>query len=178
MSSVCEFLDTCMVGKPQCDQILGGGSELRPRRKKLLDYFRLDLVLFIQRKLEIYTNKYLLSANVFSTNVDTLPDTFQEQAIELKNDLRAKIDLNSGSSLEEFWVKYQPIYPEISNEALQVLVQFSSTYLCESGFSSLAIIKTKHRNCLDVESDLRCSLSNIEPNFKKLSKEKCCQPSH
>ncbi|KAL4120202.1 hypothetical protein QTP88_012932 [Uroleucon formosanum] len=30
---------------------------------------------------------------------------------------------------------------------------------------SLAIIKTKHRNRLDVESDLRCSLSNIEPNF-------------
>jgi hypothetical protein len=26
--------------------------------------------------------------------------------------------INSGSFLEEFWVKYQPIYPEISNEAL------------------------------------------------------------
>lgn len=50
-----------------------------------------------------------------STNVDTLPDIIQEQAIELKNDSRAKIDFNSGSSLEEFWVKYQPIYPEISN---------------------------------------------------------------
>ncbi|KAL4136092.1 hypothetical protein QTP88_007659 [Uroleucon formosanum] len=122
--------------------------------------------------------KYTLTSCPFSANVDTLPDTFQEQAIELKNDSRAKIEFNSGSSLEEFWVKYQPIYPEISNEALQVLVQFSSTYLCESGFSSLAIIKTKHRNRLDVESDLRCSLSNIEPNFKKLSKEKCCQPSH
>jgi hypothetical protein len=122
--------------------------------------------------------KYTLTSCPFSTNVNTSPDTFQEQAIELKNDSRAKIDFNSGSSLEEFLVKYQPIYPEISNEALQVLLQFSSIYLCKSGFSSLAIIKTKHRNRLDVESDLRCSLSNIEPNFKKLSKEKCCQPSH
>ncbi|XP_060845847.1 SCAN domain-containing protein 3-like [Rhopalosiphum padi] len=125
-----------------------------------------------------FSNKswqYMLTSSPFSTNVDTLPDIIQEQAIELKNDSRAKIDFNSGSSLEEFWVKYQPIYPEISNEALKVLVQFSSTYLCESGFSSMAVIKNKHRNRLDVASDLRCSLSNIEPNIKKLSKEKCCQ---
>jgi hypothetical protein len=116
--------------------------------------------------------KYTLTSCPFSANVDTLPDTFQEQAIELKNDSRPKIDFNSGSSLKEFWVKYQPIYTEISNEVLQVLVQFSSTYLCESGFSSLTIIKTKHRNRLDVEFDLRCSLSNIEPELKKIVQRK------
>jgi len=70
--------------------------------------------------------------------------------------------------LEEFWVKYRPIYPEnVQNEALKVLVQFLPTYLCESGFSSLAVIKTKYRNRLDVESDLRCSLSNILPIIQK-----------
>lgn len=47
----------------------------------------------------------MLTSSPFSTNVDTLPDIIQEQAIELKNDSRAKIDFNSGSSLEEFWVK-------------------------------------------------------------------------
>ncbi|KAL4090802.1 hypothetical protein QTP88_025575 [Uroleucon formosanum] len=47
--------------------------------------------------------KYTLTSCPFSANVDTLPDTFQEQAIELKNDSRAKIEFNSGSSLEEFW---------------------------------------------------------------------------
>jgi len=126
--------------------------------------------------------QYVLTSCPFNTNqgtnVDILTDTFQEQAIELKNDSRAEMYFNSGSSLEEFWAKYQPIYPEISNVALKILVQFSSTYLCESGFSSLAVIKTKHRNRLDVESDLTCSLSNIEQNIKKLSKENCCQPSH
>jgi hypothetical protein len=44
--------------------------------------------------------------------------------------------------MEEFWVKYQPIYPKISNEALKVLVKFSYTYLCEFEFSSMAVIKT------------------------------------
>ncbi|XP_025424681.1 zinc finger BED domain-containing protein 5-like [Sipha flava] len=38
--------------------------------------------------------KYKLISCPFSANVDTLPDTFQEQAIELKNDSRAKIDFN------------------------------------------------------------------------------------
>ncbi|KAL4097886.1 hypothetical protein QTP88_022588 [Uroleucon formosanum] len=47
--------------------------------------------------------KYTLTSCLFSANVDTLPDTFQEQAIELKNDSRTKVDFNSDSSLEEFW---------------------------------------------------------------------------
>jgi len=95
---------------------------------------------------------------------------FAIQCDEL-TDLANCCQLYSGISLEEFWVKYQPIYPEISNEVLKVLVQFSSTYLCESGFSSMAVIKNKHRNCLDVASDLRCSLSNIEPNIKNCPKK-------
>ncbi|VVC42322.1 Hypothetical protein CINCED_3A018866 [Cinara cedri] len=93
-------------------------------------------------------------------------------AIELKNDSRAKIDFNNGSSLEEFWIKCQPIYPEISNEALKVLVQFSSTFLCESGFSSLVVIKTKHRHGWDVESDLR---ENFNLSFGRPQVDTCCK---
>jgi len=63
--------------------------------------------------------------------------------------------------LEEFWVKYQPNYPKISFEALKIFVQFSSTYLSESGFSSFVVIKTKHINRLDVESDLKCSQQTV-----------------
>lgn len=96
--------------------------------------------------------QYTLTSYPFSTNIDLLPEIFQEQAIEIKNDSRVKINFNSCSSLEEFWMKYRPIYSEISNEVLKVLLQFSLTYLCESGFSSLAVIKTKHKNRLDIES--------------------------
>lgn len=46
----------------------------------------------------------------------------------------------SCSSLKEFWIKYRPIYPGISNKAFYNT--FSSTYLCESGF-------LKHKNRLD-----------------------------
>jgi hypothetical protein len=73
---------------------------------------------------------------------------------------------------------YLSIYPEVSNEAAKLLVQFSSTYLCESGFSALAYIKSKYRVRLDVENDLRCALSQMSPNIKKLIKNKQGQPSH
>lgn len=97
----------------------------------------------------------------------------------MKNDSLMKIDFNSCSSLlEEFWIKYQPIYPKISNKALTVLLQFLLIYLCESEFPSLMVIKSKQRNRLDTESNLKCFFSDIEPNIKKLTKEKYCQPSY
>ena len=49
-----------------------------------------------------------------------------------------------------------------------MLVQYATTYLCESGFSDLATIKTKSRNRLDVRSDIRLAVSKTEPNIKGL----------
>ena len=45
-------------------------------------------------------------------------------------------------------------YPILSMAALRVIVPFASTYLCESGFSTLVHIKSKARNQLNVEDDM------------------------
>jgi hypothetical protein len=42
----------------------------------------------------------------------------------------------------------------------------SSHLLCESGFSLYSNTKTKYRNKLDAEADLRWQLSHIIPDFK------------
>ena len=47
-------------------------------------------------------------------------------------------------------------YLELTCNALQVLLPFSSTYLCESAFSTLV----KSNKLSNVESDLRCALTN------------------
>jgi hypothetical protein len=44
-------------------------------------------------------------------------------------------------NLEELWVKYSPIYTRIG-EVLHMITPFFSIYLCEFGFSSLALLKT------------------------------------
>lgn len=118
-----------------------------------------------------------LARSPFTIDVHALPDEIQEDAIELKCDSSAKEQFQQ-MGLEEFWASFLPIYPRVAKEALKVLIQFSSTYLCETGFSTLAIIKTKHRSRLNVESDLRCALTSLTPNIKELLKEKQFQPSH
>ena len=73
---------------------------------------------------------------------------------------------------------YLPVHPLISIQALCVLVMFGSTYLCEAAFSTLVAIKTKYRNKLEVEGDLRCALSGIKPRINELFSKKQCEVSH
>ena len=118
-----------------------------------------------------------LVQNPFHIDVELIPETLQEEAIDLKCDSCAKINFEA-MSLEDFWVKYYPIYPKVGEEALRLMVPFSSTYLCEVGFSTLALLKTKQRNRLNVESDLRCALSSFRPRISNLVKQKQQHPSH
>lgn len=46
---------------------------------------------------------------------------------------------------------------------------FATTWLCETGFSAMCVLKTKHRNRLKVEDDLRLCLSKVMPRFQKLA---------
>ena len=63
-------------------------------------------------------------------------------------------------------------YPNVAKKAIQDILPFVFTYLCESGFSTLLQMKTKQRNRLDVENDMRCTLSTTFPRTHELSKKK------
>ena len=72
-------------------------------------------------------------------------------------------------------------YLKTTEKALCILIPYMSTYLCEEGSSTLLQIKTKQRNRLDVEDDLRCALSQTMPRIQQLSDEsddKQTQVSH
>ena len=113
----------------------------------------------------------------FTAEVHTVPLDFQEEILELKNDLSVK-DLYKQSTLEKFWSGMLSAYPDVSSYAISRLLPFASTYACECSFSSLLNIKSKQRNCLEaVESDLRCALSNTTPNIEKLVSNKGIQKS-
>ena len=113
----------------------------------------------------------------FAADIHTVTMDFQEQILELKNNLSVK-DLYKQSTLENFWSSMLTAYPEVSSYTITRLLPFTSTYLCECGFSSLLNIKSKQRNCLEaVESDLRCALFNTIPNIEKLVSDKRIQKS-
>jgi hypothetical protein len=82
--------------------------------------------------------------------------------------------------LAQFWispsVRYE--YPELSEDALKIVMQFASIYLCEKEFSSRIEIKTKYRNRLNMCADLRLKLTNIQSDIQQLCKGRQAQPSH
>ena len=70
------------------------------------------------------------------------------------------------------------MYPLLSEETLKLLIPFSTTDLCEAGFSSTVVVKTKTRNKQELEDDLRCLLSTVKARIEMLTKRKQSQKSH
>lgn len=70
-------------------------------------------------------------------------------------------------------------YPAITNKAMDTLLPFATTYLCESAFSAMKTLKSKYRTKLtDVDGEMRVSLSNIRPRIDVLCSKKQSQVSH
>ena len=91
----------------------------------------------------------------------------QDEFIELRNHSTARDRLQE-KTLTEFRCAMRYSYPYVALLSLQVLVPLASTYLCESGFSTLLQIKTKARNRLGVQDDMRLALPLIKPGISKL----------
>ena len=61
-------------------------------------------------------------------------------------------------SLTRFWANVQSIEPDFSDfcqQAAVALLPFPTTFLCEAGFLTLALLKTKHHNKLQSKDDIR-----------------------
>ncbi|GFT41295.1 zinc finger BED domain-containing protein 5 [Trichonephila clavipes] len=68
-------------------------------------------------------------------------------------------------TLFQFWAEVDDEFSELKTKAFRILLPFSTSYLCETGFSAVAALKTKYRSQLNIEKELRVSISNIKPSF-------------
>ena len=100
-----------------------------------------------------------------------------EQHLELQSSQAAKTKFSS-SSLIEFWLSMLQEYPELAQGALEVLIPFPTTYLCEVAMSVLVNIKTAYRNRLGVANDMRIAVSNINPRIDELVSKRQEQKSY
>ena len=100
-----------------------------------------------------------------------------EQFIDLSSDLTLK-SLYNLNLLISFWVKARSEFLLVGCKALLVLVPFATSYLCEAGFSAVAIIKSKYRNKIKIERDMRVAISNIALQFNKMCIEQQAHCSH
>ena len=107
-------------------------------------------------------------------------DCTAEELLELQSRQMWKDKLKK-ASLTQFWANVQSMEPSLSDlckQAVTALLPFPTTYLCESGFSTLTTMKTKYRNRLQSEDHIRCALATIIPEFDKLAKQVQGQGSH
>ena len=71
-----------------------------------------------------------------------------------------------------FWIEARAQYPVISKAALRILIPFATSYMCEAGFSAVAVLKTKYRSKLDVEREMRVAVSNNAHDLRRFAETK------
>lgn len=101
----------------------------------------------------------------------------KENLIDLScdNSLKNKF---SAMELTEFWMSVGNEYSLLSVKAQKILIPFATSYLCEAGFSAVAVIKSKYRSKINVENEMRVAISNITPRFSKMCDDQQAHPSH
>lgn len=126
-----------------------------------------------------------------SENHDWVRNPFTYDPSELPGLLSdVLIDLQSSQALREHWDKdgsacfwpsvTQQFWP-LKRAALKVLVQFGTTYVCESSFSKLKYVKNKYRSRLGeaaVQNIMRIATTSYEPDYKVLLSGMQTHPSH
>lgn len=120
--------------------------------------------------IDVINNGFLISDIITTEKASA-----QLELLQLKEDLALKTHYNS-NSIQEFWKLVPDLkYPSLKKAVHRINSIFGTTYTCESMFSTMKLIKTKHRSRLTNEhltELLVTSLTNYKPNFKELSKPK------
>ena len=125
-------------------------------------------------------DKVAYLTNPFAANAQTLQagTCMQEELIELQHDGFAR-DVYCEKTLGDFWFTICKSYKRISEPAIQALLLFPSTWLCESTFSVMLGIELKYQSQLKTpEHDFCCAVANVSTRINELVIKKQVHPSH
>ncbi|OCT56728.1 hypothetical protein XELAEV_18004467mg [Xenopus laevis] len=90
--------------------------------------------------------------------------------------------LRSRSLQNDFWTLIEIFkFPILKGTSQRLNSCFGSTYLCESGFSDMKILKSKYRTHLNDDhlgECMRLAVSNFTPDIQKLAENMQCQISY
>lgn len=115
---------------------------------------------------------------------DLESSALEDEILTLQNDIEIKARSTSAQPGEHvvFWkLLVEEKYPNLRRCALNLTSLFGSTYLCESAFSDMKIIKSKCRSTMTdhhLAACLRLATSSYTPDYEKLASSSQCQVSH
>ena len=102
----------------------------------------------------------------------------EEELATISSDRSRRIK-HSAVYIDTFWISIQKEFPALAEKALLVLLQFSTYYLCELGFSTLNNIKNRKRERLrSTEEEMRVCLLHIRPNIQEVIRQHQARVSH
>ncbi|XP_067125080.1 protein FAM200C-like [Centruroides vittatus] len=113
----------------------------------------------------------------FDVEKTDVNDTYLDEIIEIQQS-QVQQQLFKTTTLSSFWCHQIVTYFAIAKKALEILIPFVTTYLCEQSFSRMLDIKTKKRNRLSCENDRRVALSKVKPRISELVSKRQQQQSH
>jgi len=93
------------------------------------------------------------------------------QLIELSPDKGLESTFNSMSN-SKFWIRMKNEYTNLHEIAMRFLICFSNTYICETAFSAMTVLKTIQRDSLQLSDYLRLAIISIHPRINKLTDRK------
>ncbi|XP_033069682.1 protein FAM200B isoform X1 [Trachypithecus francoisi] len=91
----------------------------------------------------------------------------ENELLQLSSSYTLKNDYET-LSLSAFWIKVKEDFALLSRKSVLLLLPFTTTSLCELGFSILTQFKTKERNGLNSAAAMRVALSSCVPDWNKL----------
>ncbi|KAK9695615.1 hypothetical protein QE152_g32448 [Popillia japonica] len=102
---------------------------------------------------------------------ENMSNEIYESLLEMSSDTSME-SLFKATPLNDFGCRIRDESRMLAKMALNILLPFPTPHLCETGFSTYAATKTKYRNRMDAEPDMRLQLSSIKPDINQLMKNK------
>ena len=106
----------------------------------------------------------------FRVNKVDVNDKYLDEIIKLQQS-QVQQQLFRKTTLLTFWCHQIVAYPLLPKKAFEILIPFVTTCLCEKSFSMMVDIKTKKRNRLCCENDMRVTLSKVKPCIFRIVSE-------
>ncbi|CAL9696028.1 unnamed protein product [Knipowitschia caucasica] len=113
----------------------------------------------------------------FDVETEDVNDEHLDEIIEIQQS-QVQQQLFKTTTLSTFWCRQMDKYPVTAKKALDFFIPFVTTYLCEQSFSRMLDIKTKKRNRLCCENDMRVALAKVKPRISELVSKRQQQKSH